>query len=122
MPGPGLASEDGGNADGVRSNGLPRGEGADTMVRNIQESRSWGYGEWKVIKKQSTFDPINLLYRTSPKRSWIWTFFFISKAFPVIPKRKGTVGTPPVCLHLAELKRSLSATYIPLSSASNGYF
>lgn len=73
----------------MRSSGLPAGEGADTMARDVQESRSLGYGECKVIKKQSTFDPINLLSRTSLTRSWMWTFFFISKAFSVIPKRRG---------------------------------
>ena len=35
---------------------------------------------------------------------------------------KETEGTPPVCLHSAELKRSLNSSYFPWSSASNGYF
>lgn len=106
----------------------------NSQGRRLGESRHRGQGawqradtwilwrQWKVIKQQSTFDLSSLLSGISLTRSWKWTFFCISKARPVTLKRKGTDRTPPVRLHAAEHKRSLSATYFPLSCTSNGYF
>lgn len=82
------------HADSARSNGVATGGGAGTMARAFRKAGTWGWcREWEVIRQQSTFDPINLLSRTSLTRMCVWTFL-ISKTCPIILKRKGPEGRP----------------------------
>lgn len=101
-----------GYADSVRISDLGGGGRAGTVAGRLRkaDTQSW-CREWKVIKQHSTFDPINLLSRPSLTRKWVQTFFFISKACLIIPKRKRMEGMPPVCLHSAELQGSQSSSY-----------
>lgn len=82
-----------GCADSVRISDLGGGGRAGNVVGRLRkaDTQSW-CREWKVIKQHSTFDPINLLSRTSLTRKGYGHSSLFQKHVSSSPRGRGWKG------------------------------